>query len=95
MAICVVLFFPHAALFVPDVDSLRFCRAIACYALSSLSNGVSLLCECNARYAEATGEMMREMGVEEVTVNDECFGLPRFVAGRKGSPSQPSPSGRA
>ena len=71
---------------VPDDDPLRFYRAIARYALRSLSNGGSLLFECNTRYAEATGEMMREMGFEGVTVNDDCFGLPRFVKGS--SPSQ-------
>ena len=30
--------------------------------------------------------MMREMGFEDVTVNDDCFELPRFVKGS--SPSQ-------
>lgn len=82
----VLLHEPHTALFVPDDDPLRFYRAIASYALRSLSNGGSLLFECNTRYAEATGEMMREMGFEDVTVNDDCFGLPRFVKGS--SPSQ-------
>lgn len=82
----VLLHEPHTALFVPDDDPLRFYRAIARYALRSLSNGGSLLFECNTRYAEATGEMMREMGFEDVTVNDDCFGLPRFVKGS--SPSQ-------
>ena len=75
----VLLHEPHTALFVPDDDPLRFYRAIARYALRSLNNGGSLLFECNTRYAEATGEMMREMGFEDVTVNDDCFGLPRFV----------------
>lgn len=82
----VLLHEPHTALFVPDDDPLRFYRAIARYALRSLSNGGSLLFECNTRYAEATGEMMREMGFEDVMVNDDCFGLPRFVRGS--SPSQ-------
>ena len=82
----VLLHEPHTALFVPDDDPLRFYRAIARYALRSLSNGGSLLFECNTRYAEATGEMMREMGFEDVMVNDDCFGLPRFVKGS--SPSQ-------
>lgn len=82
----VLLHEPHTALFVPDDDPLHFYRAIARYALRSLSNGGSLLFECNTRYAEATGEMMREMGFEDVTVNDDCFGLPRFVKGS--SPSQ-------
>lgn len=82
----VLLHEPHTALFVPDDDPLRFYRTIARYALRSLSNGGSLLFECNTRYAEATGEMMREKGFEDVTVNDDCFGLPRFVKGS--SPSQ-------
>lgn len=82
----VLLHEPPTALFVPDDDPLRFYRAIARYALRSLNNGGSLLFECNTRYVEATGEMMREMGFEDVTVNDDCFGLPRFVKGS--SPSQ-------
>ena len=89
----VLLHEPHTALFVPDDDPLRFYRAIAHYALLTLNAGGSLLFECNTRYAEATGEMMREMGFKEVTVSDDCFCLPRFVRGS--SPSQPSPSGRA
>ena len=89
----VLLHEPHTALFVPDDDPLRFYRAIARYALLTLNTGGSLLFECNTRYAEATGTMLRDMGFEEVTVSDDCFNLPRFVRGR--SPSQPSPSGRA
>lgn len=81
----VLLHEPHTALFVPDDDPLRFYRAIARYALRSLNNGGSLLFECNTRYAEATGEMMRKMGFEDVTVNDDCFGLPRFVKGSSSS----------
>ena len=89
----VLLHEPHTALFVPDDDPLRFYRAIARYALLTLNTGGSLLFECNTRYAEATGAMLRDMGFEEVTVSDDCFNLPRFVRGS--SPSQPSPSGRA
>ena len=89
----VLLHEPHTALFVPDDDPLRFYRAIARYALLTLNIGGSLLFECNTRYAEATGKMLRDMGFEEVTVSDDCFNLPRFVRGS--SPSQPSPSGRA
>ena len=89
----VLLHEPHTALFVPDDDPLRFYRAIARYALLTLNIGGSLLFECNTRYAEATGKMLSDMGFEEVTVSDDCFGLPRFVRGS--SPSQTSPSGRA
>ena len=82
----VLLHEPHTALFVPDDDPLRFYRAIARYALLTLNTDGSLLFECNTRYAEATGKMLRDMGFEEVTVSDDCFGLPRFVRGS--SPSQ-------
>lgn len=84
----VLLHEPHTALFVPDDDPLRFYRAIARYALLTLNIGGSLLFECNTRYAEATGKMLRDMGFEEVTVSDDCFNLPRFVRGRKNSHNQ-------
>lgn len=84
----VLLHEPHTALFVPDDDPLRFYRAIARYALLTLNIGGSLLFECNTRYAEATGTMLRDMGFEEVTVSDDCFSLPRFVMGRKNSHNQ-------
>lgn len=84
----VLLHEPHTALFVPDDDPLRFYRAIARYALLTLNTGGSLLFECNTRYAEATGKMLSDMGFEEVTVSDDCFGLPRFVRGRKNSHNQ-------
>ena len=84
----VLLHEPHTALFVPDDDPLRFYRAIARYALLTLNAGGNLLFECNTRYAEATGDMLRDMGFEDVTVSDDCFNLPRFVRGRKNSPAQ-------
>lgn len=84
----VLLHEPHTALFVPDDDPLRFYRVIARYALLTLNTGGSLLFECNTRYAEATGTMLRDMGFEEVTVSDDCFNLPRFVRGRKNSHNQ-------
>lgn len=84
----VLLHEPHTALFVPDDDPLRFYRAIARYALLTLNTSGSLLFECNTRYAEATGKMLSDMGFEEVTVSDDCFGLPRFVRGRKNSHNQ-------
>ena len=88
----VLLHEPHTALFVPDDDPLRFYRAIARYALLTLNIGGSLLFECNTRYAEATGAMLRDMGFEEVTVSDDCFGLPRFVRGTSPSHQQPLPT---
>ena len=88
----VLLHEPHTALFVPDDDPLRFYHAIARYALLTLNIGGSLLFECNTRYAEATGAMLSDMGFEEVTVSDDCFGLPRFVRGSSLSQSAAPPN---
>lgn len=70
---------PSLALFVPDDDPLRFYRAIARYALTSLDGDGRLLLECNTRYAASTAEMLRCGGFRSVGVFDDCFGKPRFV----------------
>lgn len=72
---------PATALFVPDVDPLLFYKAIADYGKETLSQNGHLLFECNTRYAQATAEMMQEVGYEETEVADDCFGKPRFAEG--------------
>ena len=92
MADNVLLHEPPTALFVPDDDPLRFYRAIARYAKQTLATNGVLLFECNTRYAEATAEMMREMGFDGVRVSDDCFGKARFVEGKETPPQAESPS---
>lgn len=72
---------PATALFVPDADPLFFYKAIADYGKETLSQNGHLLFECNTRYAQATAEMMQEVGYEETEVADDCFGKPRFAEG--------------
>ena len=72
---------PATALFVPDADPLLFNKAIADYGKETLSQNGHLLFECNSRYAQATAEMMQEVGYEETEVADDCFGKPRFAEG--------------
>lgn len=74
---------PHTALFVPDDDPLLFYRAIGGYAVKTLLPGGALLFECNTRYAQATADMLLNIGMEKATVVDDCFGKPRFVEARK------------
>lgn len=74
---------PHLALFVPDTDPLLFYRAIARYAMRSLSKGGWLLFECNTLYAHDTAQMASEMGFATSVVEDDCFGKPRFVKAQK------------
>ena len=72
---------PATALFVPDADPLLFYKAIADYGKETLSQNGHLLFECITRYAQATAEMMQEVGYEETEVADDCFGKPRFAEG--------------
>lgn len=72
---------PATALFVPDADPLLFYKAIADHGKETLSQNGHLLFECNTRYAQATAEMMQEVGYEETEVADDCFGKPRFAEG--------------
>lgn len=72
---------PATALFVPDAAPLLFYKAIADYGKETLSQNGHLLFECNTRYAQATAEMMQEVGYEETEVADDCFGKPRFAEG--------------
>ena len=72
---------PATALFVPDADPLLFYKAIADYGKETLSQNGHVLFECNTRYAQATAEMMQEVGYEKTEVEDDCFGKPRFAEG--------------
>lgn len=83
MADNVVDYEPHTALFVPDDDPLLFYRAIARFALKALHDGGTLLFECNTRYARATCDMLSGMGLADVALSDDCFGMPRFAEARK------------
>lgn len=74
---------PHLALFVPDTDPLLFYRAIARYAMRSLREGGWLLFECNTLYAHDTAQMASDMGFVTSVVEDDCFGMPRFVKAQK------------
>lgn len=70
---------PHQALFVPDDDPLRFYRAIARYAWGTLVSRGLLFFELNAAHAEATSQLMQDMGYADVELRHDQFGQPRFL----------------
>lgn len=70
---------PHTALFVPDSDPLLFYRSIANYAFTALTQGGTLLFECNTRFAADTAQMLTDTGFAQARVVDDCFMKPRFV----------------
>ncbi len=74
---------PGLALFVPDDDPLRFYKALCRLAQQRLASGGWLVVEGNCAYAEAMRQLFIENGLQQVEVRTDCFGRPRFVAGRK------------
>lgn len=75
----VLLHEPHTALFVPNNDPLRFYRAIAQLALSSLSPGGTLYFEINRAYGAETCGMLRELGFVDVELRQDFYGNDRMV----------------
>lgn len=79
----VLLHEPHTALFVPNNDPLRFYRAIAQLALSSLSPGGALYFEINRAYGAETCNMLRELGFVDVELRQDFYGNDRMVRALK------------
>lgn len=79
----VLLHEPHTALFVPNNDPLRFYRAIAQLALSSLSPGGALYFEINRAYGVETCNMLRELGFVDVELRQDFYGNDRMVRALK------------
>lgn len=71
---------PHAALFVPDDDPLRFYNSIARYALRALKPGGRLYFEINRQFGNETVALLTRLGYENVVVTRDSFGNNRFVS---------------
>ncbi|MBQ0120199.1 MAG: peptide chain release factor N(5)-glutamine methyltransferase [Bacteroidales bacterium] len=71
---------PHAALFVPDDDPLRFYNSIARYALRALKPGGRLYFEINRQFGNETAALLTRLGYENVVVTRDSFGNNRFVS---------------
>ena len=74
---------PHIALFVPDEDPLRFYRAIARYASTSLRKGGFLFFEINSGCAREMERMLVAEGFTEVETRTDQFGRERMVKAKK------------
>ena len=70
---------PHEALFVPDDDPLLFYRAIARYAISALTSGGRLYFELNPLYADATVDLLADLGFTDTKVCPDPFGRRRLL----------------
>lgn len=70
---------PSIALFVPDEDPLKFYRAIAEYASSSLKSGGALYFEINPIYEKETRKMLEELGFKDIETKEDAFGKKRMM----------------
>ena len=71
---------PHAALFVPDADPLRFYRALALQAAGgSLCSGGRLAVEINRAYGSETAALFSRSGLRRVQVLPDSLGNDRMV----------------
>lgn len=69
---------PETALFVPDSNPLKFYKAIAAYAMKTLTTGGRLYFELNCAYAAETAAMLAGMGFTEVEIRKDAFGKDRM-----------------
>lgn len=80
MHLNVANFEPHIALFVPDDDPLLFYRVIATFARRQLKPGGGVWFEINRAYGDATGELLEDMGFEDIRVYQDLAESDRFVS---------------
>lgn len=74
---------PHSALFVPDNDPLKFYKAIAVYAQSSLESGGWLFFEINQTQSEQMKKMLTDSGFVNVDVLRDFKGNWRYAKAQK------------
>ena len=70
---------PSIALFVPDEDPLKFYRAIAEYASSSLKSGGALYFEINPIYEKETRKMLLKLDFKDIETKEDAFGKKRMM----------------
>ena len=68
---------PHAALFVPDDDPLRFYQRIC-----SMKSAKFVFFEVNERYAEQVAHLLRIHSYDDIQIKRDIYEKPRMVSGR-------------
>ena len=74
---------PSIALFVPDEEPLKFYRAIAEYASSTLKSEGALYFEINPIYEKETREMLEELGFKDIKTKGDAYGKKRMMKAMK------------
>ena len=83
MAVNVLEYEPHTALFVPDDDPLLFYRAIAQYGQAALKDGGWLYFEINPLYAREMCDMLRLMSYHDIKLKADQYGKQRMIRAQR------------
>lgn len=70
---------PAAALYVPDLDPLKFYTAICGFAVKHLTRSGKLYVEINERFGKETVALIKKFGFEKVALFNDSFGKERFI----------------
>jgi release factor glutamine methyltransferase len=70
---------PHAALFVPDDNPLKFYKAIAVFAGKHLDNGGRLFLEINQYLAKETEALLKDHNFSEIELRKDIFDKDRMI----------------
>ena len=76
-------FEPHVALFVPDLDPLKFYQTLGTFAWSRLNPGGWLAVEINRAYGLETENLFRQIGFSTTELHQDFKGNDRFVLAQK------------
>lgn len=70
---------PHAALYVPDCDPLRFYNALMAYGRTAVEPGGRLYFEINPHYADAMADALIREGYKAVEILPDAYGRRRYA----------------
>jgi len=76
-------FEPHTALFVPEDDPLIFYKAIADFALKTLTTEGLLFFEINESLGNETVEMLKDKGFNNIELRKDMSGRDRMIRGTR------------
>ena len=76
-------FEPHLALFVPDLDPLRFYQTLGYFAWNRLNPGGWLAVEINRAYGLDTENLFQQIGFTSTELHQDFKGNDRFVLAQK------------
>ncbi len=79
----VLNFEPHLALFVPDLNPLKFYQILGTFAWSRLNPGGWLAVEINRAYGLETENLFRQIGFSTTELHQDFNGNDRFVLAQK------------